>query len=93
MNMQQEIVLPDCLHHLRGKRGENNFTAATDGSFSLSFGKQSNEAALAVFNQYTARLEGVNLPNGEEPKNYLEMIEDFDTMTADLDKPFSWGQA
>ena len=93
MNICQEISVPGCFINFRGKNNKNAIQNET-GSFTLGFGEKSefDEATLNIFKEFTAKSED-KLYNGEKPRDYFSLIQDFDKVVQALDKKFVWEKA
>ena len=60
-------------------------------SYALSFGENSefNKMTLRLFKEYGAKSIGENF-EGNEPRSFFTMMQDFNQITEDMDKALEW---
>ena len=59
--------------------------------YALSFGEKSqfDECTLKIFKEFGAKSSGEQF-NDEVPRSYFSMIQDYNEIVEDLDKPLIW---
>ena len=92
INIRQEISVPGCFIDFRGKKMKNTVQNETS-SYALGFGDKSkfDETTLEIFKEYSAKTVGEKF-NGEDPRSYFHIIQDFNKIVEDLDKAFVWSK-
>ena len=86
LNIRQEVLVPD--HFTKFKGSDNKSTLQNETqSYGLGFGQQSesDKQNLEIFKEYGARIAGEKF-NGEEPRSFFEIIQDFNNIVEDFDK-------
>ena len=90
LNIRQEVVVPDHFAKFKGSNNKSTVQNETQ-SYSIGFGQmsESDKQNLEIFKEYGARIAGEKY-NGNEPRTFFEMMQDFNEIAQTFDIKFTW---
>ena len=90
LNIRQEVIVPDHFAKFKGSNNKSTVQNETQ-SYSIGFGQmsESDKHNLEIFKEYGARLAGEK-HNGNEPRTFFEMMQDFNKIVQTFDIKFIW---